>query len=211
MSSLRDSSVSVSLSYALEGFRRAAIPGAELSLLGAAVGSARPWTRVPGVRQTGAGPVRRPAPSLRAERRVPAAIPGRGPSTDPSAGDGGWAPGHCFGEHGWSGDRGRQHARHVVPIATRTQSPSGSGTCTTTPRGGRRGGAGPAPRRSAALGRLRANDRRCGQRVLVCSRLIAEDVLYRSIGVPPQGPCPRCREPGGKVRACAPPSRLPQS
>jgi starch synthase len=44
------------LSYALEGFRRAAIPGAELELLGPAVGSARPWTRVPGVRQLGPVP-----------------------------------------------------------------------------------------------------------------------------------------------------------
>jgi glycosyltransferase involved in cell wall biosynthesis len=44
------------LSYALEGFRRAAIPGAELVLLGAPVGSARPWTRVPGVRQLGPVP-----------------------------------------------------------------------------------------------------------------------------------------------------------
>jgi glycosyltransferase involved in cell wall biosynthesis len=44
------------LSYALEGFRRAAIPGAELDLLGAAVGSARPWRGAPGVRQRGPVP-----------------------------------------------------------------------------------------------------------------------------------------------------------
>lgn len=41
------------LSYALEGFRRAAITGAELVLVGRVVGSARPWRQVPGVRQVG--------------------------------------------------------------------------------------------------------------------------------------------------------------
>ncbi len=41
------------LSYVLDGFRKAAIPGAELSLLGPPVGSARPWSGLPGVRQSG--------------------------------------------------------------------------------------------------------------------------------------------------------------
>ncbi len=44
------------LSYALEGFRKAAIPGAEFVLVGPTVGSARPWRGLPGVRQVGRVP-----------------------------------------------------------------------------------------------------------------------------------------------------------
>jgi starch synthase len=44
------------LSYALEGFRRAAIPGAEFVLVGPVVGSGRPWRGLPGVRQVGQVP-----------------------------------------------------------------------------------------------------------------------------------------------------------
>ena len=41
------------LSYALEGFRKAAIPGAEFILVGPVVGSGRPWRGMSGVRQVG--------------------------------------------------------------------------------------------------------------------------------------------------------------
>jgi alpha-maltose-1-phosphate synthase len=41
------------LSYALEGFRKAAIPGAEFVLVGPVVGSGRPWRGLSGVRQVG--------------------------------------------------------------------------------------------------------------------------------------------------------------
>jgi len=41
------------LSYLLEGFRRAAIPGAELLLVGPSVGSTRVWKHSPGVRHRG--------------------------------------------------------------------------------------------------------------------------------------------------------------
>jgi alpha-maltose-1-phosphate synthase len=44
------------LSYALEGFRRAAIPGAEFVLVGPVVGSGRPWRGLSGVRQVGRVP-----------------------------------------------------------------------------------------------------------------------------------------------------------
>jgi alpha-maltose-1-phosphate synthase len=44
------------LSYALEGFRKAAIPGAEFVLVGPVVGSGRPWRGLSGVRQVGRVP-----------------------------------------------------------------------------------------------------------------------------------------------------------
>lgn len=44
------------LSYALEGFRKAALPGAEFVLVGPVVGSGRPWGGLSGVRQVGRVP-----------------------------------------------------------------------------------------------------------------------------------------------------------
>jgi glycosyltransferase involved in cell wall biosynthesis len=44
------------LSYALEGFRQAALPAAELLLLGRIQGAGRPWRRIPQVRQHGPVP-----------------------------------------------------------------------------------------------------------------------------------------------------------